>query len=107
VRLVARNVLRSIPGQLDRSVFSTPGRYAFCFGEDEEHVGWAPLHVERRYPADVSTVTVHSTSSTILVIPLRLVSPEGLLLVTAGGPGWDASVLMPPHVGRAVTEPVL
>jgi len=39
--------------------------------------------------------------------PLRVADPEGLLIVTAGGPGWDCSVLMPPHVGRAITEPVL
>ena len=178
VRLLIRNVLRSIPGELDRAVFSTPGRYAFCFGEDEEHVPWQALHVQRGLAVDISAVTVHSTSSTILAIPpavtpeaalgkivemaiadsslyenqmgspadavvvlgyeharilhdagwdkarirsylfdrlsvehpigpLRVADPEGLLIVTAGGPGWDCSVLMPPHVGRAITEPVL
>lgn len=63
VRLLIRNVLRSIPGELDRAVFSTPGRYAFCFGEDEEYVPWRPLHVERGLAADLSAVTVHSSCS--------------------------------------------
>ena len=36
LRLVIRNVCRAIPGFLDRASFSTPARYSFCFGEDEE-----------------------------------------------------------------------
>ena len=42
LRLVVRNVLRSIPHELDRGVFSTPNRYSFCFGEDEEGTSWRP-----------------------------------------------------------------
>ena len=30
LRLVVRNVLRTIPHELDRGVFSTPNRYSFC-----------------------------------------------------------------------------
>ena len=36
LRLVIRNVCRAIPNFLDRATFSTPARYSFCFGEDEE-----------------------------------------------------------------------
>src|SRR5262249_45685433 len=46
VRLVIRNVGYSIPGLLDRGTFSTPLRYSFCFGENEEDSPWVPLHVE-------------------------------------------------------------
>jgi hypothetical protein len=62
LRLVVRNVLGSRPGELDRGVFSSPGSYSFCFGEDEEGApfGWPPLHVERGYAAEVSTATVAS-----------------------------------------------
>jgi hypothetical protein len=60
LRLVIRNVLRSIPGVLDRATFSWPMRYSFCFGENEEASDWAPLHVQRGFAASDSVVTVLS-----------------------------------------------
>ena len=50
LRLVIRNVCRSIPNFLDRGSFSTPARYSFCFGEDEEGSPWIPMSVERGVP---------------------------------------------------------
>jgi hypothetical protein len=61
VRLVIRNVMGAIPGSLDRSCFSSPGRYSFCFGENEEESPWPPLSVERGVPAGQSAVTVFTT----------------------------------------------
>lgn len=58
LRLVIRNVLRAMPGGLDRSIFSTPGRYSFCFGENEEDSPWVPLSVERAVAPGQSAVTV-------------------------------------------------
>ncbi len=180
LRLVARNVLRSVPGGLDRAAFSTPGRYSFCFGEDEDNSHWAPLHVERGFDASMSTVTVHSALMPLVVHPMsdvpeqicaafvrsthndgmlweqqmgtpadvvlvigaehrrwfeaagwdkarirgalwhgfvaqpvpagrgavRLTSPDQVLLVAAGGPAVDWSVVLVPHLGRAITEPI-
>jgi hypothetical protein len=60
LRLVIRNVCRAVPGFLDRATFSWPLRYSFCFGEDEAAGPWTPLHVQRGYAPDESTVTVHS-----------------------------------------------
>jgi len=60
LRLVIRNVCRSVPGFLDRATFSWPLRYSFCFGEDEEAGDWVPLHVQRGYEPEQSTVTVQS-----------------------------------------------
>jgi hypothetical protein len=58
LRLVIRNVLRAIPGGLDRSFFSTPGRYSFCFGENEEAGPWLPLSAERGIEQGQNAVTV-------------------------------------------------
>jgi hypothetical protein len=69
LRLVVRNVLKSIPHQLDRGTFSTPARYSWCFGEDEEGTSWTPLHVERGLRADQSAVTVASTMGAIVARP--------------------------------------
>jgi hypothetical protein len=60
LRLVIRNVCRAVPGFLDRATYSWPLRYSFCFGENEEASDWTPLHVQRGYAPDDSTVTVHS-----------------------------------------------
>jgi hypothetical protein len=61
LRLVIRNACRSVPGALDRAVFSTPARYSFCFGEDEEAgAPWQPMHVQLGYQPEQSTVTMLS-----------------------------------------------
>ena len=38
---------------------------------------------------------------------MKLGSPAGLLVVAAGGPGMPETWIMFPHLGRAITEPVL
>ena len=60
LRLVIRNVCRAVPNFLDRASFSTPARYTFCFGEDEEGSDWLPLSVELGIPAGTSAVTAAS-----------------------------------------------
>lgn len=60
LRLVIRNVCRTVPGVLDRASFSWPLRYSFCFAEDEEATDWTPLHVKLGYARDDSVVTVQS-----------------------------------------------
>jgi hypothetical protein len=60
VRLVVRNVFRTVPGVLDRASFSWPLRYSFCFGENEEMSDWTPLHVHEGYDRDDDVVTIMS-----------------------------------------------
>jgi hypothetical protein len=79
LRLVIRNVCRAIPNLLDRASFSTPARYSFCFGEDEEASPWLPLHVERGFAADSSAVTVHSTMVVLPATDFTSRTPEGIL----------------------------
>src|SRR5262249_52428463 len=63
VRLVMMNVMNTRPGVLDRAVFGNPGKYAFCFAENEDEHPWEPLHVERGFRRDQSTVTVYASNS--------------------------------------------
>jgi hypothetical protein len=58
VQLVVRNVGGGRPGEVDRAVLGQPGKYTFCFAEHEERSPWPPLHVERGFRPDESTVTV-------------------------------------------------
>jgi len=59
VRLVMRNVIGTLPGQLDRGTFGHPGRYTYVIAENEAESPWTPLHVERLgCRPDQSAVTV-------------------------------------------------
>jgi len=79
LRLVIRNVCRAIPGFLDRASFSSPLRYSFCFGENEEASDWRPLHVQRGYEPDQSTATVQSIMRFVSASDFTSRTPEGVL----------------------------
>ncbi len=79
LRLVIRNVCRAIPGVLDRASFSSPHRYSFCFGENEEASAWTPMHVERGLRSDQSAVTVHSVMTVTSAIDFTSRTPEAIL----------------------------
>ena len=78
LRLVIRNVCRGIPGFLDRASYSTPARYSFCFGENEEASDWAPLHVQRGLSAEQSAVTVHSLMKMVEATDFTSRTAEGV-----------------------------
>ena len=79
LRLMVRNVAKGIPGYLDRASFSTPMRYSFCFGENEEDSPWKPLHVERGLRPDESAVTVASIMYMTSCPDSGSRTPEGIL----------------------------
>ena len=58
LRLIRLNIGGQIPGLTDMSTFGHPGEYSLCIAEDEEHSPWEPLHVQRGFRAEDSTVTV-------------------------------------------------
>lgn len=58
VRLVMRNVIGCLPGGLDRSTLGHGGKYTFCIAENEQESPWPPVHVERGFRPEHSTVTV-------------------------------------------------
>jgi hypothetical protein len=78
--LVVRNVLGSLPGKLDQSVFSFPSRHGVVFGEDEEGgAPWLPLAAERGLAAGVDAVTVFAGYPPLLLRSPYGVDAEGLL----------------------------
>jgi hypothetical protein len=58
MRLILTTIGGGVPQQADKSTLGNPAKYTCCFAENEAHSPWAPLHVERGFPADTSTVTV-------------------------------------------------
>ena len=47
LQLVIRNVGGGRPQEVDRATLGNPGKYTYCFAEDEEGSCWEPLSVER------------------------------------------------------------
>jgi hypothetical protein len=58
LRLCMRNVCGSLPGLLDRSTVGNPGKLSFVIAENETESPWTPLHVERGFRPEQSTVTI-------------------------------------------------
>jgi hypothetical protein len=65
MRLVLRNIGGALPGGLDRATHGQPGRYSFCCAENEVASPWVPLHVERGFLKEASTVTVIGAEGTL------------------------------------------
>ena len=58
LQLVVRNVGGGRPGEIDRATLGNPGKYTFCFAEDESGSQWESFSVEKGFPKDASTVTL-------------------------------------------------
>jgi len=58
IRLILINLGGTVPGKSEMATQGMPGKYTFCIGENEEGSPWEPLHVERGFGREESTVTV-------------------------------------------------
>ncbi|MGQ4808451.1 hypothetical protein NKDENANG_01834 [Candidatus Entotheonellaceae bacterium PAL068K] len=47
----------AMPGKIKKSTLSQPGTYSYCMAEQASASPWEPLHVERGFAPQVSTVT--------------------------------------------------
>jgi hypothetical protein len=83
LRLIIMNVLGIRPHEFDQSTQGTSAKYACCLAENEEDSPWPPLHVERGFPAEASTVTVQMMRSDIYVEHRSTQVPEEILMTIA------------------------
>lgn len=107
VQLVVRNVGGGKPGEVDRAALGQPGKYTFCFPEFEERSNWEPLHVERGFNRDESTVTVYAGGAPTPITDQlsrgakSLATSYGLALAAAGHPkqyySGEIVVIVPPE----------
>jgi thiol-disulfide isomerase/thioredoxin len=78
LQLIIRNVGGGKPGELDRAVLGGPGKYTFCFAEDESDPTWTPLSVARGIPAGTNAVTLFQGDGIQGFIDQRSRTPEEL-----------------------------
>ncbi len=78
LQLVIRNVGGGKPGGVDRSTLGNPGKYSFCFAENEAASFWESLAVERGFAAGSSTVTLFAGDGVQGVMDQLSRTPESL-----------------------------
>ncbi|MEM7531219.1 MAG: thioredoxin family protein [Chloroflexota bacterium] len=110
LQLVIRNVGGGRPQEIDRSAQGNPGKYTFCFAENEQGSPWESLAVTRGFSPDVSTVTlfagggVHGMIDQMSRTPESLVRSFAACLRTVGHPklamGADAILAVSPEHGN-------
>lgn len=78
LQLLVRNVGGGIPGEIDRAVFGNPGKYSFCFTEDNSDPRWDSYASEKGYGPEVSTVTLFPGDGVTPIIDHISRTPEDL-----------------------------
>ena len=95
VRLALQNIGGAKPGETDMATLGQPGKYTFCFAENEAASPWLPLHVERGFPAAASVITVVGASGTIEIVDSESLTAADLAQTFA------QSMLIAGNVGSA------
>lgn len=114
LQLLVRNVGGGRPGEVDRATLGNPGKYTFCFPENEEGSPWEPLSVERGLSPGVSAVTLFAGESPRTVFDQLSRRPESLArsfawcLRSVAHPklarDYEAIVVVSPEHGRVFRE---
>ena len=114
LQLVIRNVGGGRPGGVDRATLGNPGKYTFCFAEDEEGSPWEPLSVERGLAADASAVTLFAGEGPRGIVDQASRTPDSLARSFAGAlrtvahpklpMAFDALVVVAPEHARVFRE---
>lgn len=79
IRLIQRNIGGSYPGTTCKATLGWPGKYSMCIAENEEASPWEPLHVERGFDANQSTVTAISADASARASDLDSTKAVGVL----------------------------
>ncbi len=79
VRLIMRNTIGTLPGELDRSSLGHPGKYTYCIAENEAESPWPPLHVDRGFKREQNAVTIMAALGVHQYSNGLSSTPEGIL----------------------------
>ena len=114
LRLVLLNVGGGIPGRTDMATQGQPGKFSFCFGENEDESPWEPLHVERGFSPEASTVTVaaaegpHNINDHGSTTGLGILKTMGDMMATIGSNnmlgGGEAILAIGPEHAATISE---
>ncbi|MCS7050283.1 MAG: hypothetical protein NZL87_01570 [Thermomicrobium sp.] len=107
IRLVIMNALGIRPHEFDQSTQGQPGKFSLCIAENEEESPWDPLHVERGFDRDTSTVTVGFVRGTMQVEQRDSKDPAVILETIADSMAYAGTYFPTPrgHAGIVVMGP--
>lgn len=114
IRLTLLNIGGATPGAGDMSTFGAPSKYSYLVAENEAASPWPPLHVERGFSAEASTVTVVGAECPHNINDHESLTAEGILTTIAGTMGVAGAndvfyaaqpvVVMSPEHAKTVAE---
>jgi hypothetical protein len=84
IRLALVNIGGAIPAQGDMATMGAPSKYSYLVAENEAESPWEPLHVERGFSKEATTVTVIGGEPPHNVNDHESISGEGILRTIAG-----------------------
>jgi hypothetical protein len=91
IRLALLNIGGAIPMLGDMSTFGAPSKFSYLVAENEAASPWEPLHVERGFAREASTVTVVGAECPHNINDHESLSGEGILTTIAGTMGITGS----------------
>ena len=114
LQLVVRNVGGGRPGEVDRATLGNPGKYTFCFAENEEESPFEPLSTMHGVDAGTDAVTLFAAAGVQGVVDQLSRTPESLCLSLAAALrvvahpklaiAFDAMLVLSPEHGRVFRE---
>lgn len=78
LQLLIRNVGGGHPGGIDRAVMGNPGKYTYCFAEDESDSDWGTLAQDRGYARSDSVISLFAGEGLQPIVDQRSRNPESL-----------------------------
>ena len=78
LQLLVRNVGGGLPGGIDRATLGNPGKYTFCFAEDESNAQWPSLAMDYGYSRDESIVHLFAGDGIQPIMDQQSRTPESL-----------------------------
>lgn len=78
LQLLIRNVGGGKPGGIDRATLGNPGKYTFCFAEDESDSDWPSLSMDRGFNREDSVVNLFAGDGVQPILDQLSREPESL-----------------------------
>jgi hypothetical protein len=63
LRLIMVNIGGAKPGLIDKATFGHPGKYTYCFAENEQESPWEPYQTDLGFNSNENTVTVFAAEA--------------------------------------------
>ena len=78
LQLVIRNVGGGVPGGIDRANMGNPGKYTYCFAEDESDANWGSLSMDRGFGRKDSVISLFAGDGLQPVLDQQSRTPHSL-----------------------------